>query len=87
MSGMHRRYLLAFGDQGHGQERHNHPGSDVYQPSAGGFSECPDVPSIYVSMATPAPLITGVSAALRILKRKGKRPKDEEINVFAVAGD
>jgi pyruvate ferredoxin oxidoreductase beta subunit len=51
------------------------------------FPSVLDVPSIYVSMATPAPLITGVSAALRILKRKGKLPKHEEINVFAVAGD
>ncbi len=51
------------------------------------FPSVLDVPSIYVSMATPAPLISGVSAALRILKRKGKVPKDEKINVFAVAGD
>ena len=46
-----------------------------------------DIPSIYVSMATPAPLITGVSVALRILKRKGKLAKDKQINVFAIAGD
>jgi pyruvate ferredoxin oxidoreductase beta subunit len=51
------------------------------------FPSVLDIPSIYVSMATPAPLISGVSAALRILKRKGKLPKDEKINVFAVAGD
>jgi pyruvate ferredoxin oxidoreductase beta subunit len=46
-----------------------------------------DIPSIYVSMATPAPLITGVSVALRILKRKGKLAEDQKINVFTIAGD
>ena len=46
-----------------------------------------DIPSIYVSMATPAPLVSGVSAGLRALKRKGKLAKDEKITVFAVAGD
>jgi pyruvate ferredoxin oxidoreductase beta subunit len=51
------------------------------------FPSVLDIPSIYVSMATPAPLITGVSAALRILKRKGRLPLDEDISVFAVAGD
>ena len=51
------------------------------------FPSVLDIPSISVTMATPAPLISGVSAALRILKKKGKLPKDEEINVFAVAGD
>ena len=51
------------------------------------FPSVLDIPSIYVSMATPAPLISGVSAALKILKRKGKLAKDEKINVFAIAGD
>ncbi len=51
------------------------------------FPSVLDIPSIYVSMATPAPLITGVSAALRILKRKGRLPLDEDTTVFAVAGD
>lgn len=51
------------------------------------FPSVLDIPSIYVSMATPAPLISGVSAALKILKRKGKLTKDEKINVFAIAGD
>jgi len=51
------------------------------------FPSVLDIPSIYVSMATPAPLISGVSAALRALKRKGKLAKDEKITVFAVAGD
>src|SRR5512135_200632 len=51
------------------------------------FPSVLDIPSIYVSMATPAPLISGVSAALRILRRKGKLPQDEKINVFAMAGD
>jgi pyruvate ferredoxin oxidoreductase beta subunit len=51
------------------------------------FPSVLDIPSIYVAMATPAPLISGMSAALRILKRKGKLPKDEDIHVIAVAGD
>ena len=51
------------------------------------FPSVLDIPSICVSMATPAPLISGVSAALRALKRKGKLKEDEEISVFAVAGE
>jgi pyruvate ferredoxin oxidoreductase beta subunit len=45
------------------------------------------LPSISVSMATPGPLITGTSAGLRALKRKGKLPQGRQINVFCVAGD
>jgi pyruvate ferredoxin oxidoreductase beta subunit len=51
------------------------------------FPSVLDIPSIYVSMATPAPLITGVSAGLRALKRKGKLAEEDNITVFAVAGD
>jgi pyruvate ferredoxin oxidoreductase beta subunit len=51
------------------------------------FPSVLDIPTISVSMATPAPLITGVTVALRILKRKGKLGKNEKINVFAIAGD
>jgi pyruvate ferredoxin oxidoreductase beta subunit len=51
------------------------------------FPSVLDIPSICATMATPAPLLSGVGAALRVLKRKGKLPKDEEINIFAVAGD
>lgn len=51
------------------------------------FPSVLDIPSIYVSMATPAPLISGVSTALKILKRKGKLSENEKINVFAIAGD
>lgn len=51
------------------------------------FPSVLDIPSIYVSMATAAPLLSGVSVALRILKRKGKLAKDVKINVFAIAGD
>lgn len=51
------------------------------------FPSVLDIPSINVTMATAAPLISGISAALRILKKKGKLAKDDEINVFAVAGD
>ena len=53
----------------------------------GFFPSVLDLPTISVAMATPAPLITGISTALKILKSKGKLAKDEEINVFAVAGD
>ena len=45
------------------------------------------LPSISVTMATPGPLITGISAGLRILKKKGQLPPDRQINVFSVAGD
>ena len=46
-----------------------------------------ELPTLYISMA-PAPAgISGVSAALRVLKRKGRFPSDRKINVFAVAGD
>jgi pyruvate ferredoxin oxidoreductase beta subunit len=51
------------------------------------FPSVLDIPSIYVSMATPAPLISGVSAALKMLKKKGRLSDKEKINVFAVAGD
>ena len=51
------------------------------------FPSVLDIPSICATMATPAPLLSGVGAALRVLKRKGKLPNHEEINVFAVAGD
>ncbi len=45
------------------------------------------LPSISVAMATPGPLLTGVAAGVRALKRKGKLPQDRQITVFSVAGD
>ena len=51
------------------------------------FPSVLDLPSISLSMASPAALLSGVAAALKVLKRKGKRPPDEKIHVFSVAGD
>jgi pyruvate ferredoxin oxidoreductase beta subunit len=51
------------------------------------FPSVLDLPSISLSMANPAALISGVSTALKILRRKGKRPQNEKINVFSIAGD
>jgi len=51
------------------------------------FPSVLDLSSLYVAMATPAPLITGASAALRILEKKGKLAKKAKPNVIAVAGD
>ncbi len=45
------------------------------------------LPSISVAMATPGPLLSGVSAGIRALKRKGRMPQDRQITVFSVAGD
>lgn len=46
-----------------------------------------NIPTIHVGMPGPAAAMAGISAALEILRKKGKRPKDEKITVFAVAGD
>ena len=46
-----------------------------------------EIPSIYIAMAPSPAGITGVSAALRILKRKGRFPKDRKVNVIAISGD
>jgi pyruvate ferredoxin oxidoreductase beta subunit len=54
---------------------------------AGFFPSVLDLSTCSGSFATAAPQITGIRAALRILKRQGKLAKDEDINVFAVAGD
>lgn len=51
------------------------------------FPSVLDLPSISLSMASPAALISGVSAALKVLRRKGRRPGNERTNVFCVAGD
>lgn len=46
-----------------------------------------NLPCLYISMAPSPAGMTGVSAALRILQRKGKLAPERKINVFAVAGD
>jgi len=45
------------------------------------------LPSLYISMAPSPAGISGVSAALKVLKRKGRFPADRKVNVFAIAGD
>lgn len=51
------------------------------------FPSVLDVPSINVSMASAAPSASGIRAALKVLKRKGRVEKDYETNVLAIAGD
>jgi pyruvate ferredoxin oxidoreductase beta subunit len=46
-----------------------------------------NIPTIHIGMPGPAAGMTGISAALEILRIKGKRPHDEKTTVFAVAGD
>jgi pyruvate ferredoxin oxidoreductase beta subunit len=54
---------------------------------AGFFPSALDLPTCSGAFATAAPQITGISAAIRVLKRKAKLSKDSDFNVFAVAGD
>jgi len=44
-----------------------------------------NIPSLYVSMASPTAAISGVSAALRIMEKEGKLK--EKVHLFVVAGD
>ncbi len=46
-----------------------------------------NIPTLHVGMPGPAAVVSGISAALEILREKGKRPGDEQITVIAVAGD
>jgi len=46
-----------------------------------------DLPCLYIAMAPSPAGISGISAAIRILKRKGRIPADRKINVFAISGD
>jgi pyruvate ferredoxin oxidoreductase beta subunit len=46
-----------------------------------------NIPTIHIGMPGPAAAISGISAALEILRIKGKRPPNERITVFALAGD
>jgi len=45
------------------------------------------LPCLYISMAPSAAGIAGVSAALKVLKRKGRVPLEKKISVIALAGD
>jgi len=44
-------------------------------------------PSLYLSMSTAPAGITGVSAALKVLKRKGRLKTYEPIHIYAISGD
>jgi len=46
-----------------------------------------DIPSIFISMPSTAAGMTGISLALKVLKRKGRLGFSEKITVFGIAGD
>jgi pyruvate ferredoxin oxidoreductase beta subunit len=46
-----------------------------------------EIPALYIAMAPSPAGITGISAALRVLKRKGRIPADRKTNVFVMSGD
>lgn len=46
-----------------------------------------ELPCLYIAMAPSAAGISGMSAAIKILKRKGVIPADRKINVIAISGD
>lgn len=46
-----------------------------------------EIPCLYMAMAPTPAGITGVSAALRVMKRRGRFPKDRKVNVIGIAGD
>jgi pyruvate ferredoxin oxidoreductase beta subunit len=46
-----------------------------------------EVPSLYIAMAPSPAGISGMSAAIKVLKRKGVIPAERKINVFAISGD
>jgi len=46
-----------------------------------------ELPCLYIAMA-PSPCgISGISAAVKVLKRKGRIPQDRKIHAIAIAGD
>jgi len=45
------------------------------------------LPSLYIAMATTPAALAGTSAAIRVLKRKGRIATERKINVIALAGD
>lgn len=46
-----------------------------------------EIPCLYIAMAPSPAGLTGISAAIRVLKRKGRIPADRKINVFVMSGD
>jgi pyruvate ferredoxin oxidoreductase beta subunit len=46
-----------------------------------------EIPCIYIAMAPAPAAISGISAAIKVLKRKGRIRVDRKIHVFAVSGD
>jgi pyruvate ferredoxin oxidoreductase beta subunit len=46
-----------------------------------------EIPALYIAMAPSPAGLTGISAALRVLKRKGRIPADRKTNVFVMSGD
>ena len=46
-----------------------------------------ELPCLYIAMAPSAAGISGMSAAIKVLKRQGVIPADRKINVIAVSGD
>ena len=46
-----------------------------------------EIPSIYIAMAPAPAAVSGISAAIKVLKRKGRIREDRKINVFAISGD
>lgn len=51
------------------------------------FPHVLEIPCLYISMAPSPAGISGVSAAIKVLKRKGRIPPGRKINVFAISGD
>ncbi len=46
-----------------------------------------DIPSLFISMASTAAGMSGISLALKVLKRKGRLAFKEKVTVFGLAGD
>ncbi|MFH1351893.1 MAG: thiamine pyrophosphate-dependent enzyme [Pseudomonadota bacterium] len=46
-----------------------------------------EVPSFFIAMAPAAAGMSGMSAAIKVLKRKGVIPPDHKINIIALSGD
>ena len=46
-----------------------------------------ELPCLYIGMSSSPCGISGISAAIRVLKRKGRIPKNRKIHAIAIAGD
>ncbi len=51
------------------------------------FPHSLEIPCLYIAMAPSPAGLTGISAAIRVLKRKGRIPADRKINIFVMSGD